>query len=88
MPSPSRGRWANNADALMPSLRARIGIAVQPEFVVWRHLRDGSLEAVMTEWSAPPIAVNIVAPPGGPRASRAPHSSIFLVRRFSERSAP
>src|SRR5215813_4564030 len=35
--------WANNADVLMPSLYAGIGIAVQPEFVVWRDLRDKRL---------------------------------------------
>lgn len=79
---------ANNADVLMPSLRAGIGIAVQPEFVVWRDLRDGRLEAVMTDWSAPPIALNIVMPPGGPRASRVAVLIEFLVRRFSEQTAP
>jgi DNA-binding transcriptional LysR family regulator len=79
---------ANNADALMPSLRAGLGIAVQPEFVVWRDLRDGSLEAVMTDWSAPPIALNIVTPPGRTRASRISVLIDFLVRRFSAHTAP
>lgn len=79
---------ANNADALMPSLHAGIGIAVQPEFVVWRDLREGRLEAVMTDWSAPPIALNVVTPPGGPRASRIAVLIDFLVRRFSAQTAP
>jgi DNA-binding transcriptional LysR family regulator len=79
---------ANNADVLTPSLHAGIGIAVQPEFVVWRDLRDGRLEAVMPEWSAPPIALNVVTPPGGPRASRVAVLIDFLVGRFSEQTAP
>ena len=79
---------ANNADALMASLRAGIGLALQPEFVVWRDLREGRLEAVMTEWSAPPIALNIVTPPGGPRPPKVTVLIEFLVRRFSDRAAP
>ena len=79
---------ANSADALMPSLRAGVGIAVQPEFVIWRDLRDGRLEAVMTDWSAPPIALNIVTPPGGLRAPKVAVLIEFLVRRFSEQTAP
>lgn len=79
---------ANNADALMPSLRAGMGIAVQPEFVVWRDLRDSRLEAVMTDWSAPPIALNVVTPPGGLRAAKVTVLIEFLARRFSERTAP
>jgi DNA-binding transcriptional LysR family regulator len=79
---------ANNADLLLPSLRAGMGIALQPEFLVWRDLREGRLEAVMTDWSAPPIALNIVTPPGGPRPSRITVLIEFLVRRFSGRAAP
>jgi len=79
---------ANNADALMPALRAGLGVAVQPEFVVWRDIRAGRLEAVMSEWSAPPVALNIVMPPGGPRPPKVAALIEFLVRRFSERAAP
>jgi DNA-binding transcriptional LysR family regulator len=79
---------ANNANALMPSLRAGIGIAIQPEFVVWRDLEEGRLEAVMTDWSALPIALNIVTPPGGPRPTKVTVLIEFLVRRFSRHAAP
>ena len=47
---------ANNADALMPALLGGLGIAVQPEFTVWRDLAAGRLEVVMPDWSPPPIA--------------------------------
>jgi DNA-binding transcriptional LysR family regulator len=79
---------ANNADALMPALRGGLGLAVQPEFVVWRDLREGRLEAVMSDWSAPPVALNLVTPPGGPRPPKVTVLIEFLARRFSEGTAP
>lgn len=79
---------ANNADALMPALRVGLGLSVQPEFVVWRDLREHRLEAVMAEWSAPPIALNLVTPPGGPRPPRVSVLIAFLVRRYSGQAAP
>jgi DNA-binding transcriptional LysR family regulator len=79
---------ANNADTLMPALLAGLGLAVQPEFLVWRDLKEGRLEAVMTDWSAPAIAVNIVMPPGGPRPPKLTALIDFLVLRFSERTVP
>ena len=60
---------ANNADALMPALLAGLGLAMQPEFIVWDDLQAGRLEAVMEEWSAPQIVVNLVTPPGARPAS-------------------
>jgi DNA-binding transcriptional LysR family regulator len=65
-----------------------LGLAVQPEFVIWRDLQAGRLEAVMTDWSAPPIAVNIVMPSGGPRPPKLTALIEFLVSRFSKRTVP
>jgi DNA-binding transcriptional LysR family regulator len=79
---------ANNADVLTPALLAGLGLAVQPEFVVWRDLRAGRLEAVMTSWSAPLIALNIVMPSGALRPPKVTALVEFLVRRFSERAVP
>jgi DNA-binding transcriptional LysR family regulator len=79
---------ANNADALMPALCAGLGVAVQPEFIVWRDLEEGRLEAVMTEWSAPTIALNILTPPGGPRPAKVAILIDFLVRRYAGNAAP
>lgn len=74
---------ANNADALMPALIAGLGLALQPDFVVWHHLRDGRLKAVLEDWAPPPIGLNLVTPPGGHRPARVSALIAFLVTRFS-----
>ena len=74
---------ANNGDAMMPALRAGLGLAVQPEFLVWEDLAAGRLEAAMADWSMPPIALNIVTPPAGHRPARVAAVVEFLVRRLS-----
>lgn len=33
--------WSDNADMLNPVLAGGQGLALQPEFLVWRELRDG-----------------------------------------------
>jgi DNA-binding transcriptional LysR family regulator len=60
----------NNAEAVTPALLAGLGLALQPEFLVWEDLRAGRLEAVMPDWSAPAIALHIVTPPHRARAAR------------------
>jgi DNA-binding transcriptional LysR family regulator len=60
----------NNAEALTPVLLAGLGLALQPEFLVWQELKEGTLESVMPEWVAPPIAMSIVTPPHRARPRR------------------
>ncbi|WP_424135377.1 LysR substrate-binding domain-containing protein [Roseomonas chloroacetimidivorans] len=69
----------NNADAMMPALLAGKGIAVQPEFLVWRALSEGRLEAAMPDWSMPELALNLVTPPGTLRPLRVVAVMEFLA---------
>jgi DNA-binding transcriptional LysR family regulator len=73
----------NNADVLLPALLSGLGLAVQPDFMIWEHLAVGRLETVMTDWSMPPIALNIVTPPGGHRPARVTAVIDFLAKHFA-----
>jgi DNA-binding transcriptional LysR family regulator len=81
--SPHGPLRANNGDAMMPALRAGLGLAVQPEFLVWKELAAGQLEVTMADWSMPPIALNIVTPPSGHRPARVAAVIEFLAGRLS-----
>jgi DNA-binding transcriptional LysR family regulator len=61
---------ANNADALNYALLAGLGMALQPEFLVWDDLQSGALETAMDDWQVEPLSLHIVAPPGRRRPIR------------------
>ncbi len=77
---------ANNADALAPALRAGLGLAIQPDFLIWEDLRRRRLERVMLDWSLPPIALHLVTPPGDPRPARVTALIAYLTEKL--KSAP
>ena len=74
---------ANNGDSLLPALRAGLGIAILPEFIVAEDLADGRVEAILTDWSMPPIALHLVTPPSPLRPARVEALLAFLVERFA-----
>lgn len=73
----------NNAEAMLPSLRAGLGLALLPEFTVRQDLDAGRLERVLPGWSPPPIALHLVTPPGSLRPARVTAVIDFLARRFA-----
>lgn len=74
---------ANNAEALSPALRAGLGLAVQPDFMIWDDLEAGRLERVLPDWSSPPIALHLVMPPGEPRPARVTALIAFLAQALT-----
>ncbi len=73
----------NNADAIAPSVLAGVGLAVQPEFIVWQDLAEGRLEQTMPGWSMADAALNLVTPPGGLRPRRVTAVVEFLATRLA-----
>lgn len=75
---------SNNADVFLPALRAGLGLALQPEFLVWQDLQSGALETAMPEWTVDPIALHAVTPPGRRRPARVQALIDFFVASFAE----
>ena len=74
----------NNAEGLMPALRAGLGLALQPEFIVWPDLQSGALQATMGDWQLEPIALHIVTPPGRRRPARVQALIEYLAEHFTQ----
>ena len=79
---------ATNAEALGSALEAGLGIALQPDFLVWDAVQEGRLVAVLQNWSAPKLALHLVTPAGTPRPIRVTVLLDFLTRRLSSGVAP
>jgi DNA-binding transcriptional LysR family regulator len=62
--------WTDNADLLNPALIAGQGLAIQPEFLVWRELRNGKLSVAMPNWTVTPLGLHLVMPPSPRRPLR------------------
>lgn len=76
--------WTDNADLLNPTLVAGQGLAIQPEFLVWRELRDGKLAVAMPEWSVTPLGLHLVMPPSPLRPLRVQVLIDYLARELAK----
>jgi DNA-binding transcriptional LysR family regulator len=72
----------DSGDAMLPALRAGLGIAHLPEFLVSEDLRAGTLEAVLHEWTTAPVALHLLTPPGTLRPARVEALIDFFTERF------
>jgi DNA-binding transcriptional LysR family regulator len=75
---------ANNGEALQPCLLAGLGLALQPEFLIFEHVGKKRLEVLLSDWEPPPIGLNIVTPPGGIRPARVTLLIEHLARKLSD----
>ena len=81
VPSPLR---ANNGDVLRASLLAGQGLALLPDFLVGKDVKDGALEEVLPDWAPPPIALHLVTPPSTIRPARVEVLIAFLAKRMAQ----
>lgn len=75
---------SDNGDAALPLLHAGLGIARLPDFIVDAEIAAGRLEEILTDWSAPPIALHLVTPPSQLRPARVELMIDFLTQRFKQ----
>jgi DNA-binding transcriptional LysR family regulator len=79
------GRFtSDNGDANLPLLHAGLGIARLPDFIVDEEIAAGRLEAILTDWKGPSVALHLVTPPSALRPARVELLIEFLAARFKE----
>ncbi|HLR81856.1 MAG TPA: LysR family transcriptional regulator [Paenalcaligenes sp.] len=91
---PEKGRYVqalpepvmrvNNANGMLPALRAGLGVTMLPEFLVADDLRTGALVPVLGDWQAEPADLYIVMPPGRRRPARVNALIEYLVAQLRE----
>jgi len=72
----------DSGDAMMPALRAGLGLAVLPDFIVDEDLAAGRLEAVLADWTMRPTALHLLTPPGTRRPARVEALIDFIAERL------
>jgi len=82
---PLHGRIrSNNGDVFIASVCAGLGVAMLPDFFVWRDLAEGRLVQILPEWSINPIALNLLTPPNALRPARVRVLIDYLAKRFAK----
>ena len=77
---------ANNADVMLASVAAGIGIALVPDFVARPYLDEKRLVRILANWHAPPAALYLVTPPGRLRPRRVTALLDFLGENLAGRT--
>lgn len=81
--SPRRQLRINNSDALLPSLLAGLGLAVLPEFLIWRERERGQLTAVLEDWLPRALPISLLTPSSKLRPARLSVFMEYLAEQFN-----
>lgn len=78
----------NGGDMEMPALRAGLGVALLPDFIVCRDVRAGLLQVATFDWRAPDLTLHLLTPPGRSKPKRLKVFTQFVVQAFGGRTPP
>jgi DNA-binding transcriptional LysR family regulator len=66
----------------LPALRAGLGVARLPDFLVSEELAAGRLESVLDDWAGGAAGLHLITPPGTLRPARVEALIDFLSDRL------
>ena len=70
----------NSGEAMLPALRAGVGIARLPDFIIGEGLAAGDFEEILVDWRPPPLGLHLVTPPSRLRPARVDALLDFLAK--------
>jgi DNA-binding transcriptional LysR family regulator len=73
----------NNGEVELPALRAGLGVAMIPDFVVHEDIQAGRLERVLAEWKSAELWLHLLTPPGRTQTRRVRAFTDFVVEHFA-----
>lgn len=73
-----------NADALVPVVLDGLAIAEFPGFIAAEYLKDGRMEAILTDWTLPRGALYFVTPTARSRPAKVEALATFMAERLSD----
>jgi len=82
--SPHGPLRATTVDALVPAVLEGIAIAELPGFIAAEYIRNGRMEAVLTDWSLPKCNLYFVTPTTRARPAKIEALSGFLAEHLSD----
>ncbi|MCG7348440.1 LysR family transcriptional regulator [Sphingomonas sp. ACRSK] len=74
----------DSGEAMLPALRAGLGITRLPDFIVDQDLADGTLVELLQDWRETNMALHLLTPPGTLRPARVEVLIEFLAERFRQ----
>lgn len=78
----------NNGDVELPALRAGLGVARLPDFIIAEDVRAGRLELALEDWRAPDLWLHVLSPPGRAATRKLKAFTEFLLQRYGQGRAP
>lgn len=74
---------SNSGDAMLAALRAGVGIARLPDFIVGEDLQNKTLEAILLDWPSPTVGLHLVTPPSRLRPARVDACLDYLAQALA-----